>query len=233
MLGMVHSHLLIVSLFCRPKSNFIQDIVEVILQKLCYAFPRDTQDLVGIDSRVEELMSLLAIGSNDVRIIGVWGMGGIGKTTLARVVYHIVFNEFEGGSFINNIREVSEKYGLLPSQQKLISEILMERSINIRNVDDGVLMIKNRLYHKRILLVLDVVNQFNQLEKLAREHNWFGSSSRVIITTRDKHLLKRHNLNGIYEVKGLNDDDALYLFSLKAFNNSHPAEDYLKLSKQL
>ena len=180
---MVHSHLLIVSLFCRPKSNFIQDIVEVILQKLSYAFPRDTKDLVGIDSRVEELMSLLAIGSNDVRIIGVWGMGGIGKTTLARVVYHIAFNEFEGGSFINNIREVSEKYGLLPSQQKLISEILMERSINIRDVDDGVLMIKNRLYHKRILLVLDVVNQFNQLEKLAREHNWFGSSSRVIITT--------------------------------------------------
>ncbi|XP_050254804.1 disease resistance protein Roq1-like [Quercus robur] len=220
------------SLQDRPESEFIQDIVEVILQKLSYAFPRDTKDLVGIDSRVEELMSLLAIGSNDVRIIGVWGMGGIGKTTLARVVYQMVFNEFEGGSFITNIREVSEKYGLLPSQQKLISEILMEKSINIWDVDDGVLMIKNRLYHKRILLVLDDVNQFDQLEKLAREHNWFGSGSRVIITTRDKHLLIRHNVNGIYEVKGLNDDDALYLFSLKAFNNSHPAEDYLKLSKQ-
>ncbi|XP_050254802.1 disease resistance protein Roq1-like [Quercus robur] len=216
----------------RPESEFIQDIVEVILQKLSYAFPRDTKDLVGTDSRVEELMSLLAIGSNDVRIIGVWGMGGIGKTTLARVVYHMVFNEFEGGSFITNIREVSEKYGLLPSQQKLICEILMERSINIRDVDDGVLMIKNRLYHKRILLVLDDVNQFDQLEKLAGEHNWFGSGSRVIITTQDKHLLIRHNVNGIYEVKGLNDDDALYLFSLKAFNNSHPIEDYLKLSKQ-
>ncbi|XP_075649601.1 TMV resistance protein N-like [Castanea sativa] len=220
------------SLQDRLESEFIQDIVEVILQKLSYAFPRDTKDLVGIDSRVKELMSLLAIGSNDVRIIGVWGMGGIGKTTLARVVYQMIFNEFEGGSFITNIREVSEKYGLLRSQQKLISEILMERSINLRDVDDGVLMIKNRLYHKRILLVLDDVNQFDQLEKLAREHNWFGSGSRVIITTRDKHLLIRHNVNGIYEVKGLNDDDALYLFSLKAFNNSHPAEDYLKLSKQ-
>uniref|UniRef100_A0A7N2MGR0 TIR domain-containing protein n=1 Tax=Quercus lobata TaxID=97700 RepID=A0A7N2MGR0_QUELO len=220
------------SLQDRPESEFIQDIVEVILQKLSCAFPRDTKDLVGIDSRVEELMSLLAIGSNDVRFIGVWGMGGIGKTTLARVVYHMVFNEFEGGSFITNIREVSEKYGLLPSQQKLICEILMERSIDIRDVDDGVLMIKNRLYHKRILLVLDDVNQFDQLEKLAGEHNWFGSGSRVIITTRDKHLLIRHNVNGIYEVKGLNDDDALYLFSLKAFNKSHPTEDYLKLSKQ-
>uniref|UniRef100_A0A2N9H5H0 TIR domain-containing protein n=1 Tax=Fagus sylvatica TaxID=28930 RepID=A0A2N9H5H0_FAGSY len=220
------------SLQDRPESEFIQDIVEVILHKLSYAFPRDTKGFVGIDSRVEELMSLLAIGSNDVRIIGVWGMGGIGKTTLARVVYWMLVNEFQGGSFITNIREVSEKYGLLPTQQKLICEILMERSINIRDVDDGVLMIRNRFNHKRILLVLDDVNQFNQLEKLAGEPNWFGPGSRVIITTRDRHLLIRHKVYGIYEVKGLNDDEALHLLSLKAFNNNHPPKDYLKLSKQ-
>ena len=71
MLGMVQSHLLIVSLFCRPESEFIQDIVEVILHKLSYAIPIDTRGLVGIDSRVDELMSLLAIGLNDVCIIGV------------------------------------------------------------------------------------------------------------------------------------------------------------------
>jgi hypothetical protein len=232
MLCEVQSHYLIVSLLCRPESEFIQDIVEVILHKLSNAFPRDTKGFVGIDSRVEELMSLLAIGSNDVRIIGVWGMGGIGKTTLARVVYWMLVNEFQGGSFITNIREVSEKYGLLPTQQKLISEILMERSINIRDVDDGVLMIRNRFNHKRILLVLDDVNQFNQLEKLVGEPNWFGPGSRVIITTRDRHLLIRHKVYGIYEVKGLNDDDALHLLSLKAFNNNHPPKDYLKLSKQ-
>ena len=63
---------------------------------------------------MEELTKLLAIGSNDARIIGVWGMGGIGKTTLARVVYHMIFNNFEGGSFITNIREEFERHGLLP-----------------------------------------------------------------------------------------------------------------------
>ena len=88
---MIRLHCLIVSLFCRHESAFIQDIVEEILHKLSYAFPRDSGVLVGIDSKVEELMSLLAIGSNDVRITGVWGMGGIGKTTLARVVYHMIF----------------------------------------------------------------------------------------------------------------------------------------------
>ena len=47
----------------------------MISHKLSYAFPRDTKGLVGVDSQVKELMSLLAIGSNDVHIIGVWGMG--------------------------------------------------------------------------------------------------------------------------------------------------------------
>ena len=106
-------------------------------------------------------MSLLAIGLNDVSIIGVWGMGGTDKTTLTRVVYNMIFNNFEGGSFITNIEEESGKHGLLPSQQKLICEILSERSVNILDIDDGVLMIKNRLCHKRILLVFYGVNQFN------------------------------------------------------------------------
>ena len=68
--------------------------------------------------------------------------------------------------------------------------------MNIRDVDDGVHMIKNRLCHKRILLVLDDVNQFKQLEKLAGEPNWFGQGSRI---TREEYLLIRHKVYEIYE----------------------------------
>ena len=79
--------------------------------KLSYAFFEDFEDQVGIISRGKKLESCLAIGLNDVRIIRIWGMGGIGKTTLARVVFRMVSNNFEDCCFLSNVREVSEKDG--------------------------------------------------------------------------------------------------------------------------
>ena len=159
-------------------------------------------------------------------------MGGIGKTTLTRVVSRMAAKKYEGYCFLANVREVCEKDGLVPLQQQFISQILNE-NINIQNVDDGVFVIKNRLHHKRILLVLDDVNQLDQLKKLAGKHNWFGLGSRVIITTSDKHLLHNLEVDEMYEIEGLNDDEALHLLSLKAFHNDHPPKDYLELSEDV
>ena len=92
-------------------------------------------------------------------------------------------------------------------------------------------MIQNRLRNKKILLVLDDVNDLNQLNKVAGKCWWFGSGSRVMITTRDKHLLLYHEVTEIYEAEVLNHDEALKLFSLKAFKMDHPTEDYRKLSQ--
>ncbi|XP_030934500.1 TMV resistance protein N-like [Quercus lobata] len=187
--------------------------------------------LIGIESRVEKLKSCLAIESNDVRIIGIWGTGGMGKTTFARVVYGMVYNKFDACCFIADVREESGKRGLHKIQQKLLNELLNERDLKVQDVDKGVLMIKNRLCNKKILHVLDDVNELEQLKKLAGEHCWFSSGSRVIITTRDKHLLVLHKVNEIYEAEVLNHEEALQLFSLKALKMDHPPEDYGKLSQ--
>nr|XP_023885354.1 disease resistance protein RPS6-like [Quercus suber] len=105
--------------------------------------------------------------------------------------------------------------------------------MSIQDVDEGVFVIKNRLRHKRILLVLDDINQLDQLKKLVGKRNWFGSGSRVIITTRDKHLLRILEVDEIFEVEGLSDGEALNLLSLKAFKKGHPPKDYLELSEDV
>ena len=175
-------------------------------------------------------MSSLAIGSNNVRIIGVWGTGGMGKTTLARIVFRMVSNKFEACCFIDNVGNVSKKDGLVPLQQQLITQIL-DKSMSMQDVDIGVLMLKNKLRHKKILLVLDDLSELHQLKKLVGEYDWFGSRSGVIIATGDMHLLKTHEVDAIYEVERLNYDEALHLFNLKAFGKENPIEDYLQLSQ--
>ena len=71
-----------------------------------------------------------------------------------------------------------------------MKDLLTLRDMKVKDVDNGVLMIKNRLVHKKILLVLDDVNELDQLNKLVVKHDWLVPGSRVIITTRDVLLLK-------------------------------------------
>ena len=93
-------------------------------------------------------------------------------------------------------------------------------------------MIKKKLCTKKVLLVLDDVNQIDQLEKLCGEYGWFGLESWIIITTRDEHLLFQHGVHKIFKPNSLNSDVALKLFCLKAFKNEQPKEGYMQLSQE-
>ncbi|CAN1287166.1 Disease resistance protein L6 [Linum perenne] len=84
-----------------------------------------TDELVGIDSHVENVVKLLNLDSASEKIVGIHGMGGLGKTTLAKAVYNKVSTQFEGCCFLDNIRDaLSEKDGVLALQNKIISGIL-------------------------------------------------------------------------------------------------------------
>nr|DAD18743.1 TPA_asm: hypothetical protein HUJ06_020206 [Nelumbo nucifera] len=189
---------------------------------------------VGIDLRVDHIYSLLSVGSDDVRIIEIWGMGRIGKTTIAKAVYNLIFHNIEGSSFLENVSEVSQqRNGLVQLQGRLLLDILMRSGFKISNIARGINLTRERLCYRRVLLILDDVDEMDQLKALAREHNWFGPGSRIIITTRDDHLLDVFQVDKKYKVKQLNHNESLELFSWHAFKSNHPIEGYVNLSNRV
>jgi Cdc6-like AAA superfamily ATPase len=98
-------------------------------------------------------------------MVGIFGVGGIGKTTIAKAIYNSIASQFEGSCFLENIRETSKpNVRSVQLQKKLLSEILGDSSLKVDNVDQGINVIKQRLCSKRVLLVLDDVDQLIQLE---------------------------------------------------------------------
>ncbi|KAG7945345.1 hypothetical protein I3843_15G147000 [Carya illinoinensis] len=217
------------------ESEFIQNIILWVSPKIVKRMPLSVaKHPIGIESRIRDIYQRLSIERNDIiRVLGIFGTGGIGKTTIANDIYNQIFSQFEGSCFLRNIRETSKQVGgLIQLQNTLLSEILGTK-LDINDVDKGVRVIGHRLQSKRILLILDDVDEMVQLEKLAGDRAWFGSGSRVIITTRDQHILDNYKVDSKYEVMTLDDNEALQLFSLHAFEEKQPLKDYIELSKQV
>lgn len=189
---------------------------------------------VGIASRVQEICQKLSVGSNDVRFLGIYGMPGIGKTTIAKALYNKNYMEFESCCFLENVREVScEPHGLHNLLEQLIFQLLKIRISRIINLDASINLLRNRLRSKKVLIILDDLDKLSQLESLAGNWNWFGPGSRIVITTRDSHLLVRFQVDISHELKELDMNESLELFRKHAFRNTTPLKIFEDLSKDI
>ncbi|KAI9114497.1 hypothetical protein K1719_014195 [Acacia pycnantha] len=218
--------------FYRHEAELIKVIVGKVGTYLSGKLPSYDDNLVGIELRVRDVETILGIGLDDKRGVGIWGMGGVGKTTLARVVYKKISCKFEDCCFIENVRDTFQKEGLVSLQKKLLSDLNI-KDVEISSRDKGEEMIRKHLSNKKVLLVLDDVDDMSRLKYLAESPDWFGKGSRILITTRDSHLLNVFGVQRMYDMKTMNEDESLELFSKKAFKEDYPKEDYLELSKSV
>ncbi|PSS30011.1 TMV resistance protein like [Actinidia chinensis var. chinensis] len=216
------------------ESDFINKIVKVIRDKLNQKVLHVAPHTVGLEYRVKDINSWLRNTSADVGIAVICGMGGIGKTTIAKDIYNSNYERFEGSSFLASIREISERPdGLVHLQRQLLLEILKGKKEHINNVDEGIVKIKNYIGCKRVLVVLDNVDKSDFFDRTIGMRHWFHPGSKIILTTRNKHLLKAHEVCRIFEVEPLCYRESLALFSWHAFKQDHPIEGYVEQSKEV
>jgi hypothetical protein len=213
-----------------PEHKLVTDIVEEILRKKMnrHCLVSDCEGMIGMDNHIEQIKSLLHLESEPeaTRIVGIWGMAGIGKTAIAQAIYHRLAPQFNSSSMILDVEEETKRFGLPNIENQYISELLEEDRLSSRLRCSYV----QRLKQTKVLLVLDDVNTSN----LTIEPSNFGHGSRIILTSRDKKVLRNAKADEIYIVKEMCFQDSLRLFSLNAFKQNYPINnDYEDLSKKL
>ncbi|TKY69763.1 TMV resistance protein N [Spatholobus suberectus] len=221
----------------RGESNkLVQVLVQTLLKQLRNTPLSVAPYTVGLEERVEELKKLLDVKSNDARVLGLYGMGGVGKTTLAKSLFNsLVVHNFERRSFIPNVRSQVSKHDGLVSLQNIILGDLSHGGKEglINDANDGISAIQRIVQENRVLLILDDVGDVQQLNFLMGKREWFYKGSRVVITTRDREVLPESYVDVHYEVKELKFSPAMELFCYHAMRRKEPAEGFLDLSNQI
>ncbi|CAM6129717.1 unnamed protein product [Calypogeia fissa] len=170
-----------------------------------------TQHPVGLQTRAGKVQELLKGGG----VLGIFGMGGIGKTTLAREVFNMMSKDFEYTCFVDNVKgfKIND-----------LREAVLEKFYHKGNQLGGATPDWNTLKGKETLLVMDDIDSESQLKVLPRWED-FGSGSCLILTSRNKRIFKFYQSCNIYDVEFLDTNEATELFCKHAFGSRDIPQD--------
>ncbi|CAN1296695.1 Disease resistance protein L6 [Linum perenne] len=191
-----------------------------------------TDKLFGIEGHIENLKKLLHSDDECVKIIGIHGMGGLGKTTIAKELYNHVHKQFDRYCFVQDVRETLLKTNGIVKLQKIILSRIMCSDVKVLDANRGINMIKSRICTYKVLIILDDVDNRLEFDKIFGELEEFRLGSRFVITTRDRKVVEFFPHYELYEPKLMGEEFSLQLFSRHAFRENHPPQEYVALSKE-
>lgn len=179
-----------------------------------------TSDVIGRDDDKRKLVELLMQSSEELSVVSVVGIGGLGKTCLAQAVYN---DEQVALHFDNRMWVcVSDEFNVETVVKKIIISATHAEKCDVSTIDELQLRLRAELDGKRFLLVLDDVWDRDP-------HKWFdlkglleggAMGSKILVTTRNESVATIMGTSQIYKLKGLLDEECMSLFIKWAFNNN-------------
>lgn len=133
---------------------------------------------------------------------------------------------------ITCVKQQINHHSIVHLQRKLLGE-LSPRTEEISDSESGIKAIRDVVKNKKVLIILDDLDQRNQFDSLAgRDFAWFDSGSRIIMTTRDPRCVAKLPTVRDYSMSEMSLDHALQLFRRHAFKMESTPTDYLRISKK-
>ncbi|KAL7606444.1 hypothetical protein Lser_V15G19038 [Lactuca serriola] len=180
----------------------------------------DASGIVGREGHKKALVQQLLGGKNEscnqnFSVVPIVGMGGVGKTTLARLLYDEkeVKDHFELRAWVC----VSDEFDI-SSISKVIYQSVTGENKEFADLNLLQEALKQQLMKKRFLIVLDDVwsESYDDWEKLVGPFLVGAPGSKVIMTTRKEQLLRKLGYAHVDSLQGLSHKDALSLFAQHA-----------------
>ncbi|CAK9870216.1 unnamed protein product [Sphagnum jensenii] len=190
------------------------------------SLPTLPKPVIGLDEAIANVKVKIV----DNHMLAVVGMGGIGKTTLVKKLYHQIHADFKRSSFLENVKEND----IVEVKKKIIMDLcdskLEDPTTYLRCVEECWIEMK-------VLVVIDDVKETQIIELLGEDIDGIKRSengSRLIMTRRNWKDFQNVILkDGKFEMDGLNEQQAMELFSWKAFRQPTPPHDFASITNEV